>query len=96
MSQSIRLYISNDSNEKIRMKKKKERLISSLNEEHFHEIDEANSDEVEEVEMTNFERRQMKHAMRESRRFFEEGRHGHERGGTSSQPSGIGIKRGPI
>ena len=88
--------MSNASNEKIRMKKKMERLISSLNEEHFHEIDEADSDEVEEVEMTDFERRQMKHAMRESRRVFEEGRHGHERGGTSSQPSGVGIKRGPI
>ena len=61
-----------------------------------HEIDEADSDEVEEVEMTDFERRQMKHAMRESRRVFEEGRHGHEMGGTSSQPSGAGIKRGPI
>ena len=96
VSQSIRLYMSNASNEKIRMKKKKERLISSLNEEHFHEIDEADSDEVEEVEMTDFERKQMKHAMRESRRVFEEGRHGHERGGTSSQPSGVGIKRGPI
>ena len=70
--------------------------MSSLNEEHFHEIDEADSDEVEEVEMTDFERRQMKHAMRESRRVFEEGRHGHERGGTSSQPCGAGIKRGPI
>ena len=46
--------------------------------------------------MTDFERRQMKHAMRESRRVFEEGRHGHERVGTSSQPSGAGIKRGPI
>ena len=46
--------------------------------------------------MTDFERRQMKHAMRESRCFFEEGRHGHERGGTSSQPCGAGIKRGPI
>ena len=95
VSQSIRLYMSNASNEKIRMKKKKERLISSLNEEHFHEIDKADSDEVEEVEMTDFEKRQMKHAMRESRRVFEEGRHGHERGGTSSQPSGVGIKRGP-
>ena len=29
--------------------------------------------------MTDFGRRQMKHAMRESRRFFEEGRHRHER-----------------
>ena len=62
------------------MKKKKERLISSLKEEHFHEIDEANSDEVEEVEMSDFKRRQMKHAMRESRRVFEEGRHGGIRG----------------
>ena len=96
VSQSIRLYMSNVSNEKIRMKKKNERFISSLNEEHFYEIDETDSDEVEEVEMTDFERRQMKHAMRESRRFFEEGRHGHERGGTSSQPCGVGIKRGPI
>ena len=77
-------------------KKKKELLISSLNEEHFHEIDEADSDEVEEVGMTDFERRQMKNAMRESRHFFEEGRHGHERGGTSSEPCGVGIKRGPI
>ena len=46
--------------------------------------------------MTNFKRRQMKHAMRESRCFFEEGRHGHERGGTSSQPCGANIKRDPI
>ena len=83
-------------NGKIQMKKKKERLISSLNEEHFHKIDEADSDEVEEVEMTDFERRQMKHAMRESFRFFEEGRQGHERGGTSSQPCGAGIKHGSI
>ena len=46
--------------------------------------------------MIDFERRQMKHAMRESRHFFEEGRHRHDGGGTSSQPSGAGIKRGPI
>ena len=45
--------------------------------------------------MIDFERRQMKHAMRESR-FFEEGRHEHERGGTSSQPCGVSIKCGPI
>ena len=62
--------MSNASKEKIQMKKKKERLISSLNEEHFHEIDEADSDEVEEVEMTDLERRQMKHTLRESHRFF--------------------------
>ena len=46
--------------------------------------------------MTDFERRQMKHAMRESHSFFKEGRHEHERGGTSSQPCGAGIKCGPI
>ena len=38
----------------------------------------------------------MKHAMRESHCFFEEGRQEHGRGGTSSQPCGAGIKRGPI
>ena len=46
--------------------------------------------------MTYFERRQMKHVMRESRRFFEEGRHKHERGGTFPQPCGVGIKCGLI
>ena len=46
--------------------------------------------------MTDFERRQMKHVMRESLCFFEEGRHKHERGGISSQSCGVGIKRGPI
>ena len=38
----------------------------------------------------------MKYAMRESRRFFEESRQEHGRGGTSSQPCGAGIKHGPI
>ena len=52
------------------MKKKKERLISSLNENNFNEIDDTDSDEIEEVEMTDFEKRQMKHTMRESRHFF--------------------------
>ena len=71
VSQSIRLYMSNALNEKNQMKKKKkERLISSLNEEHFHEIDKADSDEVEEVEIIDFKRSQMKHAMRESCCFF--------------------------
>ena len=46
--------------------------------------------------MTDVERRQMKHAMRESHRFFEEGRHEHERSDTSSQPCGADIKRVPI
>ena len=95
--QSIRYCMSNASNEKIQMKKKKkERIIRSLNEEHFHEIGEVDSDDVQEVEMIDFERRQLKHAIRESRHFFEEGRHGHERGGTSSQPCGVSIKHGPI
>ena len=62
--------MSNASKEKIQMKKKKERLISSLNEEHSHEIDEADFNEIEEVEMTDFEKRQMKHALRESHHFF--------------------------
>ena len=46
--------------------------------------------------MTDFERRQMKHAMREMHHFYEEGRHEHERGGTSSQPCGARSKRGLI
>ena len=47
--------------------------------------------------MADVKRRQMKHAMRESHRFFfKEGRQEHGRGGTSSQPCVIGIKRGPI
>ena len=66
VTQSIKLYMSNASNKK----KKKERFISSLNEDNFYEIDEADYDEIEEVGMTNLKRRQMKHAMRESRRFF--------------------------
>ena len=64
---NIKLYMPNALNEK---RKKKERFISSLNEDNFYEIDEADSDEIEEVGMTDFERRQMKHAMRESRCFF--------------------------
>ena len=71
VAQSIKLYMSNASNKKIKMKKKKkERLISSLNEDNFYEIDEPDSNEIEEVGMIDLERRQMKHAMRESRRFF--------------------------
>ena len=46
--------------------------------------------------MIDFERKQMKHAIRESRRVFEEGRHRHEKSGTSSEPCGASIKRGPI
>ena len=69
---------------KNQMKKKKEQLISSLNEDNFYEIDGADYDEIKEVEMTDFERSQMKHSLRDSHHFFEEGRHEHERGGTSS------------
>ena len=78
------------------MEKKKERFISSLSEDNFYEIDEVDYDEIEEVGMTNFERRQMKYAMRESRRFFEESRQEHGRGGISSQPYGARIKLGSI
>ena len=45
--------------------------MSSLNKENFYEIDEGDSnDEIEEVAMTDFERRQMKQAMKESRQIF--------------------------
>ena len=69
--QSIKLYMSNVSNKKIQMKKKKRKqLISSLNEDNFYGIDEIDYDEIKEVGMTDFERRQMEYAMRESNRFF--------------------------
>ena len=49
--------------------------MSSLNEENFYEIDEDDfDDKSEEDGMTYFERRQMKQAMKESCRIFEEGR----------------------
>ena len=49
--------------------------MSTLNEENFYEIDEGDSnDEIEKVVMVDFERRQMKQAMKESCRIFEEGR----------------------
>ena len=45
--------------------------MSSLNKENFYEIDESDSnDEIEEVAMVDFERRQMKQAMKESCRIF--------------------------
>ena len=45
--------------------------MSSLNEENFYEIDESNSnDEIKEVGMVDFERRQIKQVMKESRRIF--------------------------
>ena len=52
--------------------------MSSLNRENFYEINEGDSDdEIEEVAMANFERRQMKQVMKESRRIFEEDRQEH-------------------
>ena len=36
------------------MKKKKEQLISTLNEDNFYEIDEPDFDEIEEVGMIDF------------------------------------------
>ena len=57
------------------IKEKKKWLLSSLNEENFYEIDEGDSDdEIKEVDMVDFERRQMKQAMKQSCRIFEEGR----------------------
>ena len=77
------------------IKEKKERLLSSLNEENFYEIDDGDSNnEIEEVVMTNFERRQMKQAMKESRWIFEESGQEHQKGGSSSQPSNARIKHG--
>ena len=56
---------------KTQLKKKTEQLLSSLNEEKFYEIDETNSnDEIKEVGMVDFERRQIKQVMKESRRIF--------------------------
>ena len=41
--------------------------MNSLNRDNFYEIDEGDSDdEIEEVAMADFERRQMKQAMKES------------------------------
>ena len=70
--------------------------MSSLNEENFYEIDDGDSNnEIEEVDMIDFERRQMKQSMKESRRIFEECRQEHQKGVSSSQPSNARIKRGP-
>ncbi|RVX05615.1 hypothetical protein CK203_027311 [Vitis vinifera] len=67
-----------------------------LNKEIFYEIDEGDCDyEIEEVVMADFERRQMKQAMKESRRIFEEGGQKHPKGVSSSQPSNDRIKRRP-
>ena len=60
--------------------------MSSLNKENFYEI--------EEVTIVDFEIRQMKQAMKESHRIFEEDRQEHQKGGSSSQPSNARIKRG--
>ena len=67
--------------------------MKSLNRENFYEIDEGDfDDEIEEVAMTNFEIRQMKQAMKENRRIFEEGKQEHQKGASSSQPSNARIK----
>ena len=45
--------------------------MNSLNRENFYEIDDDDSDdEIEEVAMADFERRQMKQAMKEIRWIF--------------------------
>ena len=62
--------MSNTSKEKTQLKKNKQ-LLSFLNKENFYEIDESDSDDkIKEVAMAYFERRQMKQAMKESRRIF--------------------------
>ena len=94
MSCSVRQHISDTSKEKSTVKEKKW-LLSSLNKENFYEIDESDSnDEIEEVVMVDFERRQMKQAIKENRQIFEEDRQEHQKGGSSSQPSNARIKRG--
>ena len=71
VSRSVIQHMSDTSKEKEQLKKKKKRLLSSLNREKFYEIDEgASDDEIEEVVMTDFERWQMKQAMKESHRIF--------------------------
>ena len=72
VSHSVRQHMYDTSKEKAQLKKKKkERCLSSLNKENFYEIDESDfDDEIEEVAMVDFERRQMKQAMKEIRQFF--------------------------
>ena len=70
MSHSVRQHMSDTLKEKTQLKEKKW-LLSSLNKEIFYEIDKGDSDdEIEEVVMTDFERWQMKQAMKESHRIF--------------------------
>ena len=70
VSHSVRQHMFDILKEKAQLKKKK-RLLSSLNKENFYEIDEGDfDDEIKEVVMTDFERRQMKQAMKEIRRIF--------------------------
>ncbi|KAL6316733.1 hypothetical protein AAG906_020417 [Vitis piasezkii] len=96
VSHSVRQHMFDTSKEKTQLKKKKEQLLSSLNKENFNEIDEGDSDdEIEEVAMADFERRQMKQAMKESCQIFEEGRQEHRaldvREGASIPPKGIDL-----
>ena len=68
--------------------------MSSLNKENFYEIDEGDfDDEIKEVVMTDFERRQMKQAMKEIHQIFLKDRQEHQKDGSSSQPSNVRIKR---
>ena len=71
VSHSVRQHMSNTSKEKTQLKKKKERILNSLNRENLYEIDEGDSgDEIEEVAMADYETRQMKQAMKERCRIF--------------------------
>ena len=62
--------------------------MSSLNK---HEDGDSNN-EIEEVAMANFERRQMKQAMKEIHQIFLKDRQEHQKDGSSSQPSNARIK----
>ena len=58
VSHSVRQHMFDSSKEKLKLKEKNERLLSSLNKENFYEIDEGDSDdEIEEAVMVGFERR---------------------------------------
>ena len=94
-SHSVRQHIPDTSKEKTQLKNKNGRLLSSLNKEHFYEIDEGDSDDkIEEVAIVDFEIRQLKQAMKESHWIFEKDRQKHQKGASSSQPSNTRIKCG--
>ena len=69
--------------------------MRSLSEEDFYDVTDEDSDnEIEEVGgLERVERRQVKQAMKESREMIWRSAEGVDIGGSSSQPSGLGINR---